>query len=60
MGQYFGFERIAQPTHSGGTITLPPSVLKIGGQGHQTTQSLQVSIGSPLIGLIGVRNERKR
>lgn len=46
MGQYFGFEKIAQLTQSGNTIYLPPSVLKIGGQGYQTTTTLSKTFSS--------------
>ena len=48
MGQFFGIEKIAQPTFGSGTITLPPSEFRIGGQGYRTTSNLTVSVGSPV------------
>lgn len=40
MGQFFGIEKIAQPTYSGGYIYLPASdMIKIEEQGYRTTSA---------------------
>lgn len=37
MGQILGQDRIATPSHSSGTITLPPSLLTLGGRQYRTS-----------------------
>lgn len=38
MGQIIGSDKIAIPSHSSGTITLPPSLLTLGGRQYRTSQ----------------------
>lgn len=37
MGQILGQDKIATPSHSSGTITLPPSLLTLGGRQYRTS-----------------------